>query len=159
MIAPPRDGGASKRAGGSEFLGDELEDFGGLAVDIRRGAAGAAFLRLRFRLDCPRHRLIKQKPHRLLPRQQALLDQSAIERKDGAYGRHRICRIVEGIHCPYQLTIVACVGAHRDCRRWYNDWAQSSKAKHEDCDPPSLMRLWPPYNRLPQSWLRKRSLP
>src|SRR5206468_12019528 len=50
----------------SKLLGNEFEDFRGLAVDVHGGSVRSWFLRLRFRLDRPRHRLVEQDPYRLV---------------------------------------------------------------------------------------------
>src|SRR5262249_37913034 len=74
-----------------QLLGNEFQNLGGLAIDIR----GRSGLSVRLRLDGARHRLIEEGADRLVAGQHAPFYESPKECNRGAHGRHRICRVVK----------------------------------------------------------------
>src|SRR5215475_12714412 len=81
----------------SEALRDELQDLGGLPIELR-GRASAGGLMQRLGENRTLHGFIEQAAHSLLARQQPLLHKETEGNHGGAERRHRVGAILKGFH-------------------------------------------------------------
>jgi hypothetical protein len=90
----------------SKLLGDEFQDFGGLAVYLGRVFADCSLTAFFLRDDGPGDRLIEHSPDRVITWDEALLDENPKDHKSSAQCRMRIRRVLEFCHFTTFLAVV-----------------------------------------------------